>query len=102
MTQHERKLGDIATHLIYENERVRIWNLILEPGQSSAWHHHTNDYITISLEGDRMAVEGEHAGKREIEVKAGDWMYRAAHEPHIAINIGKKRFKNILVELKKK
>jgi len=96
----ERKLGDIATHLIYENDRVRIWNLILKPGESSAWHHHTNDYITISLEGDRMQVDGEHTGTREQDVHAGDWMYRYTHEPHIAKNVGKKSFKNILVELK--
>ncbi|MDA1188227.1 MAG: cupin domain-containing protein [Chloroflexi bacterium] len=96
----ERKLGDIATHLIHENERVRIWNLILEPGESSAFHHHTNDYITISLEGDRMRVEGEKDGPKEIDVELGDWMYRYAHEPHIATNIGKKPFKNILIEFK--
>jgi len=96
----QRQLGDVATHLIYENDRVRIWNLILEPGDSSDWHHHTNDYITVSLEGDRMEVQGEKDGAKETDVNLGDWMYRYPHEPHMATNIGNKRYKNVLIELK--
>ncbi len=35
MASGDRKHGDIATQLILENDKVRIWNLVVAPGESS-------------------------------------------------------------------
>ena len=32
MASDDQTLGDIATHLILENDKVRIWNLVVAPG----------------------------------------------------------------------
>ena len=45
MTADDRVLGDVGTRLVWENERVRIWEMVLEPGERSAVHEHTLDYL---------------------------------------------------------
>ena len=55
----ERQLGDVGTRLVWENERVRIWEMVLAPGERSAVHEHTLDYLLIPLAGDRIGVEVE-------------------------------------------
>jgi hypothetical protein len=51
----ERKLGDIATRVIFENERVRIWEMRMPPGESSPPHRHALDHILVQISGDRRA-----------------------------------------------
>jgi hypothetical protein len=55
----ERKLGEVATKLLFENERVRIWEMRLGPGESGDVHRHDLDYVLVQIEGDRMAVVPE-------------------------------------------
>ena len=62
-----REYGDIATKLLLENDRVRIWEMRLEPGERSALHRHDNDYIMIQIDGDRMAAL---AGARAVAAAA--------------------------------
>ena len=52
----ERVLGDIATKLLMENDRVRIWEMRLAPGESTPIHKHDFDNILIQIDGDRIAV----------------------------------------------
>ena len=51
-----RQLGDIASKLLFENDRVRIWEMRLEPGAKSPVHKHELDHVLIQISGDRMAV----------------------------------------------
>ena len=56
MSDRERELGDVATRLVHENERVRIWEMVLEPGERSPVHEHRLDYILVFLSGDGIGV----------------------------------------------
>ena len=51
-----RQFGDIASKLLMENDRVRVWEMRLEPGERSALHRHDRDYVMIQISGDKMAV----------------------------------------------
>ena len=35
MPRENEPFGEIASLLLFENESVRIWNLVVEPGKSS-------------------------------------------------------------------
>jgi quercetin dioxygenase-like cupin family protein len=48
--------GPVATHLRFENEQVRVWEMNLAPGQMCGLHRHTLDYVLYILEGGRIAV----------------------------------------------
>ena len=50
MSGPERVLGPVATRLLFENERVRIWELDLPPGARSATHRHDLDYVLVQIE----------------------------------------------------
>jgi predicted metal-dependent enzyme (double-stranded beta helix superfamily) len=106
MTQSERVLGDIATRVLLENDRVKIWEMDLAPGEDSAIHEHTMDYILVVIDGDRIAgvPEPDSAGLYneyiEADVHPGDYFYIEKGGIETARNIGKKRYREIAIELK--
>jgi hypothetical protein len=99
-------LGDVATRLLFENERVRIWEMDLAPGARSATHRHDVDYVLVQLEGDRIAAmpEPDTAGSFrdyvEADVVPGKARYLARGGIETAINVGTRRYREILIELK--
>ena len=52
----ERKLGPIADKGLFENERVRIWELRLPPGAKAPPHRHALAPVLTQIAGDRVAV----------------------------------------------
>ena len=106
MDKPERILGNVATRLLFENERVRIWEMDLAPGARSATHRHTLDYVLVQIEGDRIAAvpEPDTAGAYreyiEAEVVPGRARYIARGGIETAANVGQRRYREILIELK--
>ena len=103
----ERKLGDVATKKLFENDRVRVWEMQLDPGQSSEVHEHTLDYLLIQLEGDKIAgifeadTKGPYpAGTVEGDVAPGNALYIERGGIETAKNTGQQPYREILVELK--
>lgn len=102
----DRKLGGIATKVLLENDRVKIWEMDLAPGEESDIHEHTMDYILVVLEGDRIAgvPEPDSAGVyneyMEVDVTPGQYFYIEKGGIEIARNIGKKRYYELAIELK--
>ena len=105
MTQ-ERVLGGIATRLLMENDRVKIWEMDLAPGEDSDVHEHTMDYILVVIEGDSIAGVPEPDSKGlyneyiEAEVQPGQYFYIEKGGIETARNIGKQRYREIAIELK--
>lgn len=101
-----RKLGDVGTRILLENERVRIWEMDLAPGARSDVHRHHLDYIIVQIEGDRIAAQPEpdSAGRYrdyiEATVEPGKTHYVTQGGIETAINIGGRRYREILIELK--
>jgi hypothetical protein len=97
-------LGDIATRLLFEDPKVKIWEMRLEPGEASALHRHDHDYYLVMLSGDRIAgvppresgaepyVADLPPGGSAVFVKGGDTEW--------ALNVGEQTFYEIVVELK--
>ena len=100
MARGSEPLGDIASTVLFENERVKIWNLIVDPGQSSDWHLHGRDYVTIVVEGGGLTVEFEDGTQESSPSDLGTWRYHGEHKVHRVHNEGSRRYKNVLVELK--
>jgi hypothetical protein len=102
----ERILGNVATRLLLENDRVRIWEMDLAPGERSATHRHDCDYVLVQLEGDRIAAEfepdtaGLHTGWVQGVVELGKARFIARGGIETAVNVGERRYREILIELK--
>ena len=101
MSKNKEPLGDIATTVLFENDKVRIWNLIVKPGEVSPWHLHENDYVTVCVEGGGLDVEFDDGTKSKGSAEVGVWTYHGEHTVHRVMNNTDKTYKNVLLELKK-
>ena len=55
----------VGTRLLREDERTRIWEIRLAPGERLAFHRHVLDYFwTCVSGGDAISHDGEGATKR--------------------------------------
>src|SRR5262249_30337342 len=101
-----RILGKVATRLLLENERVRIWEMDLAPGERSDTHRHEVDYLLVQIEGDRIAAvpepdtEGKYRDYIEADVVPGRVHFIRRGGIETAINVGERRYREILIELK--
>lgn len=107
MSTDTRKFGDIASKVLFENDRVRVWEMRLAPGERSDLHRHDHDYVMIQIEGDKMAAEfepdsgGEWTGIDYVEgdISNGNVIYAKAGGMETAVNVGDETFYEIVVEL---
>lgn len=49
------EMAEVGTALLFENDRVKVWEMDLEPGEDSGLHHHGHDYVLVVIDGDRIA-----------------------------------------------
>lgn len=102
----QRVLGNIADKLLFENERVRIWEMRLEPGRDGPPHRHDCDHVLVQISGDRMAVvpepdtQGVYNEYLEADVLPGNYFYVERGGIEVARNVGKETFHEIIIELK--
>ena len=102
--------GPVATHLRFENEHVRVWEMDLAPGQMCGLHRHALDYVLYILEGGRIAVESPAMTSNrfpgqttyELEVGARAISYVPAGGAESARNLGGAgRFREALFEIRR-
>ena len=102
----DRVLGDVGTRLLFENDRVRAWELRLAPGEESAAHRHQLDHLLIQVSGDRVAVipepdsEGPYREYLEADVIPGATVFVRRGGIETARNIGIQPYSEVIIELK--
>ena len=93
--------GPKGTHVVFENEKVRVWEIELAPGETLGMHHHDLDYVVVALTEGETTVEWED-GRRETNQQApGKLTWREAPHAHKLTNTGSAVYRNRMVELKK-
>ena len=98
MAEDAAKVAPNIYTVLFENERVRLLEARLKPGDSSALHSHP-DYLVYNLEDGRVKFGGASGEGEEVELKAGDVMWREAEE-HTAEGVGSTDVHALLFELK--
>jgi hypothetical protein len=102
----DRNLGDVGTKLLFENDRVRVWQLRLAPGQDSAVHRHGLDHLLIQVSGDRIAVipepdtQGPYRDYLEADVIPGAVVQVPRGGIETARNVGRQPYLEVVIELK--
>ena len=100
----DEPIGNVGGRIIFEDDRVRLWELILEPGEASDLHKHEHDYYLVIFEGDYVAgvtppgspVDSfvgkvpEIGNTVSIPKGAVEWAY----------NVGEKTYREVIIELK--
>jgi hypothetical protein len=96
-------LGPVASRVLIENDRVRVWEMTLAPGETSPLHRHDLDYVIVLLAGDRIAAvpgPGSTRGPRAATVEPGRVVYLTRGESEWAVNVGVEPYRELLIELK--
>jgi quercetin dioxygenase-like cupin family protein len=96
------KLGPIGDRVMYENEMVRVWDFVVEPGKNKGWHKHELPYVIIPMTDGDIELESAITGQidRPKGVQIGSPIWRDAGEVHDLRNVGTETYRNILIELK--
>ena len=106
-------MADVATTKLLENDKVIVWELILEPGESTGVHTHELDYIVHVVEGSTLlATDGDGGNANEVPLEDGATYYFSVSNgiatsgdlqtpaTHNAKNVGSRRYQEIMVEIK--
>lgn len=105
MTDH-RDFGGVGSKVLFENDRVRVWELTLAPGEESPVHRHEHDHLLIQIAGDRIAVvpepdtQSRYKDYLEAPVRPGEVAFVRRGGIETARNVGAQPYREIIVELK--
>jgi hypothetical protein len=97
---------NIGTTVLFENARVRVWEMILAPGTACETHRHTNDYVFVYVTDDNDLVIEYIDGETSAGVFDDGYVQYTvvgsgaqSLKPHRLVNRGTKTHRQILVEL---
>lgn len=96
----DQKLGQVADSVLFENERVRVWEMTLEPGESSDFHEHRLDYLLCIIEGESIDADFEGGKSIQIPVQSGTTIFVPKGNRETAVNRSAVRYREFLIELK--
>ncbi len=109
-------MAGVGTRKVFENDRVIVWHLDLEPGEQGKQHTHELDYVVRILSGSTLQVFGPNgeslytvereacdainfqmAGDQVVSDRPGSSPVPATHSVR---NIGTHTFREVLIEFK--
>lgn len=94
---------DVGTTLWYEDGRIRVWELRLEPGERGPFHAHTRDYFWTVVDAGRGLQRFDDGTYVTSEYGLGDTrvLEHTAEDPliHDLQNVGDTVLRFLTVEL---
>jgi quercetin dioxygenase-like cupin family protein len=85
--------------VLLDNDRVRVLEYTLAPGQKEGWHTHPNMVLYV-LEGGTIRSDIESAQPVDFKEIVGEAKYVPATPRHTAHNTGNTRIRILVTELK--
>lgn len=96
--------GHVGSGLLFENQRVRVWEIRLAPGERWHVHRHVLDYFWTAVTGGRSRQHNDQGETWEVEYDQGDTLFLAYAEGEFMVhdieNIGTTSLEFVTVELK--
>ncbi|AFZ67233.1 hypothetical protein [Deinococcus peraridilitoris] len=97
----------VGTRLMFENDRIRVWDLVLAPGEALEGHVHHLDFCFIVVQGGHLRhvhpsdsgqdVDVHYASDDVVFLEAGVGLVH-----HRLVNVGNEAYRNVVVELKER
>lgn len=101
LTPEDVQANPIGTTLLFEDDRVRIWQIVLDPGQDAPFHTHNLDYTTVTVEGGVLErPNGDGTVDRIVTEPGRVTRWYQSTPSHALRNVGTTRFRNVIVEIK--
>ena len=95
----------VGTRIMFENDRVRVWDLALAPGESLPKHIHRVDNFFVVISGGLIRFENPDDAADYRDVQFEDDQVTWVNVPpegkidNRLTNIGTKAHRNLLIEL---
>jgi beta-alanine degradation protein BauB len=94
---------EVGTRLLFENERINVWEVRLKPGERGPFHAHTHRYFWTVVDagiGRQRSADGSY---RVREYRVGETQYQDHGPDNVMIhdfeNAGEAEIRFITVEL---
>ena len=93
----------VGTTIWYENDRIRVWEILLQPGERGAFHSHVTNYFWTVVEGSRGLQRFADGTFVVRDYLVGETKY-LEHTPETALihdleNVGNSTLRFVTVEL---
>jgi hypothetical protein len=103
MAESSEKVG---SRLLFENDRVRVWDVSLAPGESLEKHIHRLDYVILVESGGHLRSSDPEnpANDRDIQFRDDQVEFRVVGDgkvDNLLTNVGTRRHRNYVIELKR-
>lgn len=89
-------------HLKFENEYVRVFDVVVQPGDATLFHTHSNDYVFVTIGDADLIAEVMGSQPTDLLLKNGEVRFSKAPITHRVSNPSNvSRFRNITIEVLK-
>ncbi len=87
--------------LKFENEFVRVFDVLIPRGMSTKFHVHRYDGVSVRVSNAQLIDEPITGEKEPYEIKYGETSFaaRSSPETHRVVNSGKSDFRTIFIEI---
>lgn len=94
-------LDEPMHHKKFENEYVRVFDVLVPPHEQTLFHEHAHDYVFVPIGASKFRSEKADGTSSELDLKSGEARFTSAPLTHRAINLADTPFRNITVEILK-
>jgi mannose-6-phosphate isomerase-like protein (cupin superfamily) len=101
MTSKARSPSNVAGQTLeLDNDRVRVFRLVLAPGQSIEVRQPEFRGVRVVISGGKVAIKGQSKKIRTVSLKPGDYEWFGTGMRHTLHNLGSSSFEVVDIELK--
>jgi quercetin dioxygenase-like cupin family protein len=95
------ELPRLPHHIVeFENDRVRILRVMIEPGQSTGIHTHVLPHLRIAVSAARVIYDSPGTRAETRDSKPGDFVWSPSKTAQDLKNVGSARFEAVEIEFK--
>jgi beta-alanine degradation protein BauB len=93
-------LGPVGQEILLDNDRVRVWHVTLQPGETQPLHHHDLPYVVVAVQGASNVISTAGGERIDVVEEAGSVVFREPGQTHMLTNAGDTVYIGRIVELK--
>lgn len=93
---------EIGSSVRFANDRIRVWDLVLDPGARQPFHCHARSYFFVTVEGGTAISRFPDGNTVTMDYEPGEpWAFEldGTNEIHDLENVGTTRLRFVTVEL---
>jgi beta-alanine degradation protein BauB len=92
--------GEVGQEVVLDNDRVRVWQVTLAPGETQPLHHHGLPYVVVAVQGARNVIHTAAGERIDVVEETGGVVFREPGQTHMLTNAGDTTYVGRIIEVK--